>query len=114
MKDNEIHIGDVLQIRSFEDMKSEFGFEDFGLEDGWIIGKDGVCFTKEMIYLCGSVFTVSKITQKDNRYYYRSVEGIEIKAFGHPWFIAAWMLEPYSDDTEWEVADDNQIALLLS
>lgn len=106
MKDSEIHVGDVLQIRSFEDMKSEFGID----EDGDIHGGRTAWFDNKMKPLCGKVFTVSEFKYNE----YHSVEGVEDCNNGTHWSISAWMLEPYSDDTEWEVADDNQIALLLS
>lgn len=106
MKDCDIHIGDVLQIRSFEDMKSEFGVG----QDGYIHGGDAVWFGDGMEALCGNVFTVSEFNDIE----YRSIEGVENRDDGTYWSICAWMLEPYEDNTEMEVADDNQIALLLS
>ena len=111
MKDEDIHVGDVLRIRSFEDMKSEFGVG----QDGYIHGGYGAWFGDEMEALCGNVFTVSELN--DGGYgsiEYRSVEGVENCDDGAHWGICAWMLEPYEEDTEWEVADDNQVALLLS
>lgn len=106
MQDIKIHIGDVLQIRSFEDMKSEFGVG----RDGYIHGGHGVWFGDGMEALCGNVFTVSEFSDGE----YRSIEGVEDCDDGTHWGICAWMLEPYEDNTEMEVADDNQIALLLS
>lgn len=106
MKDSEIHIGDVLRIRSFEDMKSEFGVD----QDGDIYGGHGAWFVDEMEALCGNVLTVSEFSDGE----YRSIEGVEDCDDGTHWSICAWMLEPYEDNTEMEVADDNQIALLLS
>ena len=106
MKDSEIHVGDVLQIRSFDDMKSEFGVDQYG----YIYNGYSVWFGDGMVALCGNVFTVSEIS--DGKY--RSIEGVEDRDDGTHWSICAWMLEPYEDNTEMEVADDNQIALLLS
>lgn len=69
MQDIKIHIGDVLQIRSFEDMKSEFGVD----QDGYIYGGHDVWFGDGMEALCGNVFTVSEISDGE----YRSIEGVE-------------------------------------
>lgn len=112
MKDEDIHVGDVVRIRSFEDMKSEFGVDRYGD----IPGYDSVSFVAKMQELCGAVFTVAyALNQDDYGWDYRSVEGIEgLGEDDNFWSIRAWMLEPYEEDTEWEVADDNQIALLLS
>lgn len=115
MRDEDIHIGDTLRIRSYEDMKSEFGVDLFGR----IHGTDNdprveVMFEKDMIGLCGSVFTVSQKSIYHSAYEYRSVEGVENCEDGGIWVIRAWMLEPHEEDAEWEVADDDQIALLLS
>lgn len=106
MRDSEIHVGDMLQVRSFEDMKSEFGVD----QDGHIHGEHDVWFGDVMKALCGNVFTVSEFSDGE----YRSIEGVEDCDDGTHWSICAWMLEPYEDNTEMEVADDNQIALLLS
>ena len=109
MKDCDIHIGDVLQIRSFEDMKSEFGAD----KDGDILG-DTVYFIASMSNLCGKEFTVSDVVKEYFGYAYRSFQEVECRVGMKPWIIQSWMLEPCEDDTEWEVADDDQIALLFS
>lgn len=79
-------------------------------QDGYIHGGDAVWFGDGMEALCGNVFTVSEFNDIE----YRSIEGVENCDDGTYWSICAWMLEPYEDNTEMEVADDNQIALLLS
>lgn len=106
MKDCDIHIGDVLQIRSYEDMKSEFGVD----EDGDIHGGCGAWFDNEMKPLCGKVFTVSEFEHDG----YHSVEGVEDCDDGTNWSISAWMLEPYTDTEEFYIASDEEIDLLLS
>lgn len=111
MRDEDIHIGDTLRIRSYEDMKSEFGAD----EKGDILMGDGVSFIPEhMGYMCGKLFTVSNAEDDDGYgYEYRSLQRVEGYGDSH-WCIKSWMLESYEDDTEWEVADDNEIALLFS
>ena len=108
MRDEDIHIGDTLRIRSYEDMKSEFGVD----EDGDICGV-GAYFLTIMSNLCGKEFTVSDIVKTDYGYTYLSLQEVECRAGMPPWTIKSWMLEP-CDDVEWEVADDNEIALLFS
>lgn len=108
MRDEDIHIGDTLRIRSYEDMKSEFGADS----DGDILG-DFVYFFTSMSNLCGKEFTVSDIAKKEYGYTYLSLQGVECRAGMKPRIIRSWMLEP-CDDVEWEVADDNEIALLFS
>lgn len=111
MRDEDIHIGDTLRIRSYEDMKSEFGSDEYGD----ILMTDGVCFIPEhMGYMCGKLFTVSNAEDDDGYgYEYHSFQGVE-ECDNNCWCIKAWMLEPCDDDIEWEVADDNEIALLFS
>lgn len=105
MKDEDIHVGDVVRIRSFEDMKSEFGID----EDGDIHGGCSAWFYNEMKPLCGKVFTVSEFEYDE----YHSVEGIEDCDDGTQWSISAWMLEPYNDDKDIDVASDEELNLLF-
>lgn len=106
MKDEDIHVGDVLRIRSFEDMKSEFGVG----QDGYIYGGHGVWFGDEMEALCGNVFTVSEFSDEE----YRSIEGVEDRDDGTHWCICAWMLEPFNDTDELEPASDDDFDVLFS
>lgn len=106
MKDEDIHVGDVLRIRSFEDMKSEFGVG----QDGYIHGGYGAWFGDGMEALCGSVFTVTEFSDRE----YRSSEGIEDCDDGTHWSISAWMLEPFNDTDELEPASDDDFDVLFS
>ena len=118
MNDKDIHIGDVLRVRQWEDMVNEYGT---------ICDKDSYCyaikvnksvkFLKKMKHLCGQIFTVSKyydLDFNDNNRFYLSKEKVEIentRAFG-VWLICAEMLEPFAED-DFEVADDNDIEELF-
>ena len=119
MKDGEIHVGDVLRIREWDDMVSEYGkrdsFRDYGvgiLPDIAIPIKR-TRFTTHMKKFCGKVFTVSEIYLSGGisvgyKFEDKNDTGI------NRWFICAEMLEPFVEDKEWEIADDNDIELLLS
>lgn len=106
MRDDEIHIGDVLQIRQWEDMKEEFGLE----REGGILLVPS--FSRKMRYLCGTQFTVKNIYKDICGICYRSFEGGENeRPFGH-WYISADMLEPFAED-DFEVANDEDMKLLF-
>lgn len=106
MRDDEIHIGDVLQIRQWEDMEEEFGL---GGEGGILLVPS---FPGEMRYLCGTQFTVKNIYKDNGGIRYRSFEGGENeRPFGH-WYISADMLEPFTED-DFEVANDEDMKLLF-
>lgn len=80
MKLEDIHPGDVLRIREWDDMEAEFGTDDEG---------DIACefyFTREMEKFCGTVLTVEKID--DTR-----VMPDDWEAFGYCSYSAD-MLEP--------------------
>lgn len=110
MEDIDIHIGDVLRIRSWEDMITEFEVD----EDEEIL-YDGVWFLTDMRGLCGRIFTVSNIEGDDEMGYdYQSVQGVEQIDKDATWSIRAWMLEPYEDDEDFECATDDEITLLFS
>ena len=54
MRDEDIHIGDTLRIRSYEDMKSEFGADSDGDIPGDIANpRCSVYFLTSMSNLCG-------------------------------------------------------------
>ena len=114
MRDEDIHIGDTLRIRSYEDMKSEFGVD----KNGHItpVSSPFVFFSNRMINLCGRDFTVSSIVPDEYGGYceYRSSENIEEYEDGMVWSILAWMLETCSDSEDCDVASDEEINWLLS
>ena len=111
MKDIEIHIGDVLRIRSWEDMKAEYGIDECGV----ILPAGEAGFHEEMCLLCGEKFTVTKIVSRRNEYHgYRSEEGVENRDRLSSWVILSWMLEPYEDNLESKIPSDDEIALLFS
>lgn len=111
MRESDIHIGDVLKVRSWDDMAHEY--ESY--EDGDIKTPSGYVFLKVMRHLCGQTFTV-RDQQTANmgciRYY--SVENVEEIAGMSAWVITAEMLEPLDDEAdEFGVATDEEIKLLF-
>lgn len=117
VRDEEIHIGDVLRIRQWDDMVGEFGLSKFSDDFILVTRKDsGVItgFTKEMRYLCGKEFTVRERLDTNSGFLYRSFNNIE-KAFYAPleyWTITAEMLEPFEEDAL-EIATDDEIKALF-
>ena len=82
MNISDIHPGDRLRIRQWDDMKAEFG-----VAYGEIMCE--FTFTSEMRELCGKEFTVDRVF--DNRIY--PVETYETRCFDR-WAISADMVEP--------------------
>ena len=108
MRDEDIHIGDVLRIRQWDDMANEFGINECGDIDC------RYCFTTTMIHMCGKQFTVSNIYEDYGETIYNSEEGVEYDVEGDTWDISADMLELYVEEKEWEVADDEDMKLLFA
>lgn len=77
MRLEDIHIGDVLQVRDWDDMALEFGEKD-GFQ-GRVVLTSPAVFIPSMRYLCGRVFTVSNINEKG---FISSVEGCELSLSG--------------------------------
>lgn len=116
MNDKDIHIGDVLRVRQWEDMVNEYGtiFD----EDSYCYAikvNESVVFLKKMKHLCGQIFTVSRYYDLDfndkNRFYLSKEKVENMKAFG-AWLICAEMLEPFTED-DFEVANDEDMKLLF-
>lgn len=104
MRDEDIHIGDVLRIRQWSDMAGEYGTTHLD-EDYYycmIQVNPRIKFWRKMKYICGKTFTVSEIAdlqvESDVVKRYFSEEGVEDTDFRtnycKPWIICAEMLEP--------------------
>lgn len=106
MRDEDIHIGDVLRIRQWDDMVDEFGVDSYG---------NIPCnrmFVKNMKSLCGKQFTVSETDKVCG--YYKSEEGVECDDISHMmWKITADMLEPLEEDFLEDITDEELIKLLF-
>lgn len=95
MRLEDIHIGDVLQVRDWDDMIAEYG-EDPDGDISFLSCSCATHFVKPMRYLCGKVFTVKSISIYGML---NSVEGVELATnplnpMGFNWSITAEMLEP--------------------
>ncbi len=108
MRDEDIHIGDVLRIRDWDDMASEYTVSpDLGIK----LTDNEVYFANGMRRLCGELFTVVKkeFFLGICRYHsYENVEGNRNRSVGG-WTITANMLEPYPND---DVVSDEDFAPL--
>lgn len=118
MRDEEIHVGDVLRVREWNDMANEFTTDPDG--DIWIPFDDfddssGIWFIRSMEYLCGKTFTVESITDMPSYYMYCSEEKIEFKN-GFCYVITSEMLESLNEpinEPDFEVATDDEIKALF-
>lgn len=112
MLDKDIHVGDVVRVRQWNDMASEYtavgnDIYIYNYNHSRLID----AFVSSMRSLCGTVFTVlRKEEHRNGSMRYESVEG-----FHNKWTITAEMLEPLEDDTEeFDVASDEDFFKLFS
>lgn len=105
MRDEDIQIGDIVRIRSWDDMVSEFGISTLG---NIPIPQKITDFTSSMKRYCGKVFTV-KNTYRGVGY----VTGYKFKGRSriNRYFVTSEMLERYEES--FDVASDEEIANLL-
>lgn len=94
------NVGDVLQIRQWDDMVAEFGFN----EHGSIAVPHS--FTQDMRGLCGQRFTVAGLYDFNDKIY-KAEEDIF-----QGWSIGEEMLEPYLQ--ELEIVSDSDFQTMLS
>lgn len=104
MLDKDIHIGDVLRIRQWNDMVDKYDTTDYDEDYYYCMIKVNphIRFWRKMKYICGKTFTVSEIGEiqvgSDKVKVYFSKEGAEDTDFAtnycRPWHICAEMLEP--------------------
>lgn len=102
----EFQVGDRCRIRSWDDMKSEFGLNDTGSID---VPK---LFTPLMRELCGRDFTIKDITENSIPLY-KSEERIEYIGNTGGWQITGDMLELASPEREMKPATSRQLEKLL-
>lgn len=102
MRFEDIHIGDRLRIRQWDDMAREFGLTGTG-HINCIFS-----FNSKMRPLCGREFTVSDITLGGG---FVSKEGIEYERDNGRWSISADMLEPTVTEDPWSPPDVNPAEL---
>lgn len=106
MRDSEIKIGDVVKIRQWDDMVSEFGINTLG---NIPIPQKITDFTSNMKRYCGEVFTVKSMYRWVG---YEIGYRLEGRSGINRYFVTSEMLEHY--DKPFDVASDDEIALLLS
>lgn len=96
MRDEDIKVGDVLRVRSWDDMVFEYGTELFGGITR--IKTPSLRFSENMKNMCGLTFTVRKVLHDAlGRTLYCSCEGVECHTqySFNMWSITADMLEPF-------------------
>lgn len=103
MRDEDIHIGDILLVRQWDDMVREFGVN----EDGYI--ETNIGFGKSARALCGKQFTVINESVDTYGKIYKGAFNGEV--FPTHWFTAD-ELEPLPDE-DWNIANDEEIKLLF-
>lgn len=112
MRDSDIHVGDVLKVKTWKDMSREYVVDGCGN----VVIANEFSFIRSMKHLCGDVFTVKEKqgTSKGCMRYY-SIENVEEFDGECAWIITAGMLEPFEDDTdEFDVATDEDFFKLFS
>lgn len=116
MKDSEIHVGDVLRIREWDDMVDEYGVDcvgDIKIETAPFYFP--VFLFSYQRSVCGRVFTVKAIKNTGLYKYYCSEENSEYDIKLKPYnrcTITCDMLEPFTDD-EYELVTDEDISMLF-
>ena len=103
MRHDEIHIGDVLRVRQWDDMVNEFGI------DRRKKIKSLAGFSEQCKYLCGKQLTVMNIVGVGlETRYLAIVDGKDNCTY----VFSSDELEPLFDE-DWEVANDEEIKLLF-
>ena len=103
MRDEDIHIRDILRVRQWDDMLNEFGVDKHGKI------KSLAGFPEQCKYLCGRQLTVMNIVGVGlETRYFAIVDGEDDCTYA----FSSDELELLFDE-DWEVADDEEIKLLF-
>lgn len=108
MKDEDIHIGDVLYLKEWNEMLWMGKINDYG--DLEITNRNlyKVSIPSETRVICGCRFTVKQIHKKNYGLLYEAEE------HGMYGAIAEMLCQNPNEETQFNVATDDEIALLLS
>lgn len=104
MRDEDIHIGDVLRVRQWDNMMREYGIDELGNINTKYV------FPKHMQHFCGRRFQVTNLSNEVFGKLYAGIIFDAVKPSEYQ--FASDELEPLFDE-DWEVADDEQIKLLF-
>lgn len=104
----DIHVGDMVQIRSWEDMASEFG--EGGRYGIRFIRTTPIPFIWSMKDLCGQVFTVTEVQ------YNLGLETCRIyfEKQGSHGIITNDMVKPYEDTTSYDPISTEELEKFLN
>lgn len=104
MENEDIHIGDVLLVRQWDDLIHEFGIT----EKGYIQTSYGL--NESIKYLCGRQVEIEgEYDGACGKLYECIVYGV---SNADEFYFAADELEPLPEE-EWDIADDEEIKLLF-
>ena len=97
MSDIRYHVGDYVQVKSFDEMAAEYGVDDDGF-----IKTNPYCFPPEMKFLCEEVFQIKEVICNGRGQQVRliSKEGIENHRHGvvDYWCICPAMVKPFETE----------------
>lgn len=99
LREYRFHIGDLVRIRQWDDMVSQYGTSDYG------IPTPGASFVHQMKNLCGREFIIDNFIEQCGR--------IFVKGHNFFWNITEYMIEP-ADEFEDGVYDSEEINTFLS
>lgn len=103
VKDKDIHIGDIVRVRQWDDMLNEFGVDEHKKI------KSLARFSEQCKYLCGRQLTVMNIVGVGlETRYFAIVDGEDNCTY----VFSSDELEPLFDE-DCEVANDEEIKLLF-
>ncbi len=115
MKPKDIHIGDILRVRQWEDMEAEFGRSEFSLGSTVFSHiRTKIPFVPKMRHLCGTIVAVSDISQSSD--FITSCVWPEGEG-SNQWVLSADMLEPAEspeDTTSYDPISTEELAKFLN
>ena len=98
----EFKAGELVQVRSWEDMGKEYGFGDYGdTTNPRHVTTPGIGFNEKMRYLCGKKGRITKITFSGGLCFVCEFAGLDLSFPSNPsinngtgvWYITNFMVE---------------------
>ena len=98
----EFKAGELVQVRSWEDMGKEYGFGDYGdTTNPRHVTTPGIGFNEKMRYLCGKKGRITKITFSRDLCFVYEFAGLDLSFPSNPlinngtgvWYITNFMVE---------------------
>ena len=91
-------VGDTVQFKSWDELRSEYGESGDGL-------RAPLFFNRAMKYLCGRVVHIKTLKALQTWDEFTTEEDIEVSEAGRKWYLSTDFIKPYGPEIHTDVSE---------